>query len=57
MDDIVAMARDGLADEVIIEVIRTSAVDFDVSREALAELSEEGLSAAVIAAMVRRAGG
>lgn len=56
-DDIVAMARDGIADQVIIEVIRTSAVDFDVSREALAELSEEGLSAAVIAAMVAAAGG
>ncbi len=56
-DDIVAMARDGIADQVILEVIRTSTVDFDVSREALAELAEEGLSPAVIAAMVRRAGG
>ena len=56
-DDIVAMVRDGLADQVIFEVIRTSAVDFDVSRGALAELAREGLSAAVIAAMVRRAGG
>ncbi len=55
--DIVAMVKDGLADQVIIEVIRTSAVDFDVSREALAELAAEGLSAAVIAAMVRKAGG
>jgi len=55
--DIVAMTRDGLADEVIVELIRTSTVDFDVSREALAELAEEGLSPAVIAAMVRRAGG
>ena len=56
-DDIVAMVRDGLADQVIVEVIRTSAVDFDVSREALAGLARKGLSAAVIAAMVRRAGG
>jgi len=56
-DDIEAMVRDGLADQVILEVIRTSPVDFDVSRGALAELAEEGLSAAVIAAMVRRAGG
>ena len=56
-DDIVAMVRDGLADQVIIEVIRTSAVDFDVSPAALAALAQEGLSAAVIAAMVGRAGG
>ena len=55
--DIVAMVKDGLADQVILEVIRTSAVDFDVSREALADLSRKGLSAVVIAAMVRRAGG
>lgn len=55
--DIVAMVKDGLADQVIIEVIRTSAVEFDVTREALADLAREGLSAAVIAAMVRRAGG
>ncbi|MDE2872043.1 MAG: tetratricopeptide repeat protein [Gemmatimonadota bacterium] len=55
--DIVAMVKDGLADQVILEVIRTSAVDFDVSPATLAELAEEGLSAAVIAAMVRRAGG
>ena len=56
-DDIVAMARDGIPDQVILEVIRTSAVAFDVSREALAELTREGLSAAVVAEMVRRAGG
>ena len=56
-DDVVAMARDGIADEVIVEVIRTSAVDFDLSREALAQLTREGLSAVVVAAMVRRAGG
>jgi len=55
--DIIAMVDDGLADRVTLEVIRTSAVDFDVSREALADLARKGLSAAVMAAMVRRAGG
>ncbi len=56
-EDIVAMVKDGIADQVILEVIRTSAVDFDVSTAALAALAEEGLSEAVIAGMVRRAGG
>lgn len=55
-DDIVSMYRDGIADEVILEVIRTSEVDFDVSGGTLAELSREGLSPAVIAAMVAAAG-
>lgn len=55
--DIVAMVKNGLSDQVVIEVIGTSAVDFDVSPATLAKLAEEGLSAAVIAAMVRKAGG
>ena len=55
-DDIVSMFRDGLADEVILEVIRTSEVDFDVSPATLGELNREGLSSAVIAAMVAAAG-
>ena len=53
--DIIALAGDGLADDVIIEIIETSEVDFDVSREALGILTQEGLSPAVIAAMVRAA--
>ena len=53
---VVQMFKDDLADEIIIQVIQTSEVDFDVSPEALVELNREGLSAAVISAMVAAAG-
>lgn len=55
-DVVIGMVRDGLPDEVIIQVIEASEVDFDVTPAALGELNREGLSAALISAMVRAAG-
>ena len=55
--DIVAMLNDGLPDEIIIRVIETSVVDFDVSPRALGEFSRQGLrSAPVISAMMAATG-
>ena len=56
-DAVIGMFRDGLDDEIIIQVIRTSEVDFDVSPATLGELQREGLSPAVISAMITAAGG
>ena len=55
-DEIVGMFRDGLPDQVIIQVIEASEVDFDVTPAALRKLNRAGLSAALISAMVRAAG-
>ena len=55
-DAVIGMFRDGLDDEIIIQVIRTSEVDFDVSPATLGELQREGLSPAVISAMITAAG-
>ena len=55
-DVVIGMFRDGLDDEIIIQVIRTSEVDFDVSPATLGELQREGLSPAVISAMITAAG-
>ncbi len=54
---VIAMFEDGLEDEIIIEVIRNSEVDFDVSPATLGELRRIGLSPAVISAMIAAAGG
>ena len=56
-DAVIGMFKDGLAEEIIIQVIRTSEVDFDVSPATLGELQRQGLSPAVISAMVAAAGG
>ena len=56
-DAVIGMFKDGLDDEIIIQVIRTSEVDFDVSPATLGELQRQGLSPAVISAMVAAAGG
>ena len=55
-DAVIGMFKDGLDDEIIIQVIRTSEVDFDVSPATLGELQRQGLSPAVISAMVAAAG-
>lgn len=55
-DAVIGMFKDGLDDEIIIQVIRTSVVDFDVSPATLGELQRQGLSPAVISAMVAAAG-
>ena len=55
-DAVIGMFNDGLDDEIIIQVIRTSDVDFDVSPATLGELQRLGLSPAVISAMIAAAG-
>ena len=55
-DAVIGMFKDGLDDEIIIQVIRTSEVDFDVSPGTLGELRRQGLSPAVISAMIAAAG-
>lgn len=55
-DAVIGMYNDGLDDEIIIQVIRTSEVDFDVSPATLGELRRLGLSPAVISAMIAAAG-
>lgn len=55
-DLVIGMFQDGLDDEIIIQVIRTSEVGFDVSPPTLGELQRLGLSPAVISAMVEAAG-
>ncbi len=54
---VIGMFEDGLEDEIIIEAIRNSEVDFDVSPATLGELRRIGLSPAVISAMIAAAGG
>lgn len=56
-DAVIGMFEDGLDDQIIIQVIRTSEVDFDVSPATLGELQRLGLSPAVISAMISAAGG
>ena len=56
-DVVIGMFEDGLEDEIIIEVIKNSEVDFDVSPATLGELRRMGLSPAVISAMIAAAGG
>ena len=56
-DLVIGMFKDGLDDEIIIQVIKTSEVDFDVSPETLGELQRLGLSPAVISAMIAAARG
>ena len=55
--DIVGMVNDGLPDEVIIQLIESSEVDFDLSPATLGELNRRGLSSDVISAMIAAAGG
>lgn len=55
-EDIVEMFEEDLSDEIIIQLIETSEVDFDVSRAAVIELNRQGLSSAVITAMIAAAG-
>ena len=55
-DPVIGMFQDALDDEIIIQVIRTSEVDFDVSPPTLGQLQRLGLSPAVISAMVEAAG-
>ena len=56
-DVVIGMFEDGLEDEIIIQVIKNSEVDFDVSPATLGELRRIGLSPAVISAMIAAAGG
>ena len=55
-DVVIGMFEDGLEDEIIIQVIKSSEVDFDVSPATLGELRRIGLSPAVISAMIAAAG-
>ena len=55
-EDIVEMFEEDLSDEIIIQLIETSEVDFDVSRAEVIELNRRGLSSAVISAMIAAAG-
>ncbi len=50
--DIVKMLQGGLSPEIVIAKIRTSATKFDTSAEAMTLLKKEGISDAVILAMV-----
>lgn len=51
--DVVELHRVGLEDAVILEKIKASPADFDVTVKALGELKAAGLSGAVIAEMVK----
>lgn len=55
-DDVIGMVEDGWADEVVIQAIETSKVDFHLSRAAQAELTRQGVSSAVIRTMMKAAG-
>jgi len=51
--DVSDMAKQGLADDVIIKVIQASDTNFDVSPDALAQLQSGGVSQAVVEAMTK----
>ena len=55
-DVVIGMFEDGLDDKIIIQVIETSEVDFDVSPATLGDLNRLGLSQDVISAMIAAAG-
>ena len=55
-DVVIGMFKDGLDDTIIIQVIKSSEVDFDVSPATLGDLQRMGLSPAVISAMIAAAG-
>ena len=54
-DAVVAMVKAGLGDEVVVGKIRISQNQFDLSTQALLRLKEDGVSPAVIKAMVETA--
>jgi len=49
--DVVALAKAGFREDLIVDVISKSHIQFDTSDEALAELSNSGLSERVITSM------
>lgn len=51
--DVVELHKLGLGDDVVLEKLRASAADFDVSLDGLKKLKAAGVSAAIIAEMVR----
>lgn len=51
-DDILAMTEAGIAERVIVAKIMASDTDFDISREALVDLSRAGVEPGVLEAMV-----
>ncbi len=51
-EDVVLLVEAGLSEEVIISVIQKSPTEFDLTPEALIELKQEGVSDAIIKAMV-----
>ena len=55
-DVVIGMFEDGLDDKIIIQVIETSQVAFDVSPATLGDLNRLGLSEDVISAMITAAG-
>ena len=55
--DVLRMIEEGLPDAIIVQVIETSDVEFDVSPDTLVELNRIGVSPAVISAMIAAAGG
>lgn len=50
-DNIKKMVKSKLSDELIINVIKTSNVNFDLNVEAMIDLSNQGVSSAVILEM------
>ena len=53
--DIVLMTQDHFDDDTLIQVIKVSQTDFDISGDALVKLKDEGVSTAVIRAMLQAA--
>ena len=54
-DAVVAMVKSGLGDEVVVSKIKISQNQFDLSTQALLRLKEDGVSPAVIKAMIETA--
>lgn len=55
--DVLRMIEEGLPDAIVIQVIETSEVEFDVRPATLVQLNRQGVSQAVISAMIAAAGG
>jgi hypothetical protein len=55
-DDVVAMVKAGLPEDVIVSAIQAQATNFDGSAAALVELNKQGVSSKVLQAMLAEAG-